>query len=81
MGIPGYPQSLSPKELISSAVNRWRRGYSEGNMADNMNKYLKRAGLAMNRAFTPWKGSLHRWCRCGVPGHGPGVCKMCGSRI
>jgi len=81
MGIPGYPQSLSPKELISGAVNRWRRGYSEGNMLDSVKGQLKRAGLAMNRAFTPYKGSLHRWCRCGVPGIGPGVCKMCGNRI
>jgi hypothetical protein len=81
MGVPGFPQSLSPKELMSTAVNRWRRGYSSGNLADGMKGYMKRAGGAMNRAFNPSMGSLHRWCHCGVPGHAPGVCNNCGNRI
>jgi hypothetical protein len=80
MGVPGYPQALSPKVLLNKAVNRWRRGYSEGNIRDTVNDYTRRAANAMNRAIRPWKGSLHRYCRrCQTPGYTTTMCKSCGT--
>jgi hypothetical protein len=81
MGIPGFPQSFTPKVILNKTVNRWRRGYSDGNLSETMNNQMKRAALAMNRAFSPHKGTLNRFCHCGASRVGPGICPGCRNSI
>jgi hypothetical protein len=80
MGIPGYPTALSPKELINSAVNTYRRG-GAGNLAQSVKSSVRNMGDALNRAFHPGKASMTKYCRCGKPGFSPGTCGSCGSPI
>jgi len=81
MGIPGFPESLSPKELLTSFVNKYRKGGGGGNLESSMKDFMNRTGQAMGRAFTPWKASMVKYCKCGSPGYSPGMCKKCGSRL
>jgi len=80
MGVPGYPQALSPKELLSSAVNTYRRG-GAGNLAQSVKSSIRNVGESLNRAFSPQKASMQKYCRCGRPGFSPGTCSQCGSQL
>jgi len=81
MGVPGFPESMSPKELLTSYVNKHRKGGGGGNIVESFKDSMNRTGQAMGRAFTPWKASMVKYCRCGTPGYTGGSCKKCGARF
>jgi hypothetical protein len=80
MGVPGYPTTLSPKEIIYGFVNRWRNGGSSGNLEQSVNSLVQRGGAALNRALSPQMASRQRYCRCGRSGTMGTMC-ACGSRL
>jgi hypothetical protein len=80
-GVPGMPNSLTLKQLSTTFVNRWRRGYSGGNIKESVGNAMGNAGKTMSMAFKPWMAGMVKYCSCGGSGYSPGVCKNCAKRI
>ncbi len=82
MGVPGYPSTLSPKEMIYNFVNRWRNPdpSRKGGLEQSVNSLVQRGGAALNRAVSPQMASRQRYCRCGRSGQMGTMC-ACGLRL
>ena len=80
MGFPLFPQKLSPKELVTSAANRLKRGYGGGSLTESAGRGVSATYDAFTAAMTPWNAARTRYCRrCGKSGQ-PGICSCGGLR-
>ncbi len=81
MGVPGYPNSMSPKELIGNFINKWRRGGSSGNLEQSAKSLMRNTADGMVRAFSPQMASLQKFCPCGQPGISGCACRKCSNLL
>jgi hypothetical protein len=81
MGVPGYPTSMSPKELIGNFINKWKRGGSSGNLEQSLRSAMRSTADGMARAFSPQMASLQKFCSCGKPGMRGCACMKCGNLL
>ncbi|MEW6748975.1 MAG: hypothetical protein AB1295_04680 [Candidatus Micrarchaeota archaeon] len=75
MPVPGFPQSLSPKEIVARRVARAKQGHGQS-FGDAMRGMAESMGNGASRFFQPNKMSMVVYCpKCGMSNYRGSICK------